>query len=262
MTDASSRSALLTSFNGLNAAGEWTLYLVDLESGGTNQLREWALEITGAVQPALAWANPADIIYGTALGASQLNAAVTYASTNVNGTFTYTPAAGTVLSAGNGQTLAVTFIPADRASFLPVNTNVSINVLKAPLTIAADNKIKVYGAPMPELTASYTGFVLSQGTNDLTALATLTTPATAASDAGTYAITASGAASPNYAFTYFGGTLTITQSLTVGAITSSANPALPGTNVTYTMTVAADSGRDASPRTVMMLSSHFMYCAR
>ena len=42
---------MLTSFNGLDAAGEWTLYLADLESGGTNQLREWALEITGAVHP-------------------------------------------------------------------------------------------------------------------------------------------------------------------------------------------------------------------
>jgi subtilisin-like proprotein convertase family protein len=239
VTDASSRTAFLTSFNGLNAAGEWTLYLADLESGGTNQVREWALEITGAVHPALAWANPADITYGTALGGSQLNATVTYAATNVAGTFTYTPAAGTVLGAGNGQPLAVSFTPADSASFLPVGTNVSLNVLKAPLTITANDRTKVYGAPVPELTATYSGFVLGQGTNDLTTLATLSTPATATSAAGTYPITASGATSPNYAFTYVPGSLTITQSLTLGAITSSANPALPGANVTFTMAVTA-----------------------
>ncbi len=409
VTDASSRSALLTSFNGLDAAGEWTLYLADLESGGTNQLREWALEITGAVHPALAWSNPADIIYGTPLGGSQLNAAVTYDATNVNGTFTYTPVAGTVLNAGLAQTLSVTFAPADTASFLPVSTNVSLNVQKAPLvvtaddqskvygaalptltasysgfvnsdttsqltslaslgtsasassdvgtypinasgtvssnytvsyvvgtltitpaplgiladdktkvygsanppltasyfgfvnsdtpasldtpvalntvadesspvgaytitaasaadlnyaitftngtltvtpaeiTVTADNKIKVFGAPLPELTATYTGFVLAQGTNDLPTLAALTTPATASSDAGVYAITASGAASPNYSFAYVAGSLTITQSLTVGAIVSSANPAVPGANVTFTMTVTASAPGVGTP---------------
>ena len=68
VTDASARTALLSSFNGLGASGEWTLYLVDVESGGTNQLTEWALEITGATYPAIAWATPADIVYGTALG--------------------------------------------------------------------------------------------------------------------------------------------------------------------------------------------------
>ena len=239
VTDASARSALLTSFNNLNAAGEWTLYLADLESGGTNQLREWALEITGAGHPALAWSDPADITYGTALGGSQLNAAVTYAATNVNGTFTYTPAANTILNAGLAQTLSVTFTPADTDSFLPVGTNVSLNVIKAPLTVTADNQTKVFGATLPELTATYSGFVLGQGTNNLPTLATVTTPATASSDAGVYPITASGAGSLNYSFTYFPGSLTITQSLTLGAISSSANPALPGATVTFTMTVAA-----------------------
>lgn len=239
VTEASPRSASLASFNGLNAAGEWTLYLADVESGGTNQLREWAVEITGAAYPEIAWANPADIVYGVALGAGQLNAAVTYATTNVNGTFTYTPAAGTVLGAGLAQTLSVSFVPADTTSFLPVSTNVSLNVQKAPLTIAADNKTKVFGAALPELTATYAGFVLGQGTNNLAAIATLSTTANAASSVGSYAITASGAASPNYDFAYVPGTLTITQSLTVGAITSSANPALPGANVTFTMTVGA-----------------------
>ncbi len=46
--------------------------------------------------PTLAWTDPAAITYGTALSATQLNA-----TANVPGTFTYTPASGTVLGAGS-----------------------------------------------------------------------------------------------------------------------------------------------------------------
>ena len=45
--------------------------------------------------PVITWPTPADIVYGTALSATQLNA-----TTTVPGTFVYTPAAGTVLNAG------------------------------------------------------------------------------------------------------------------------------------------------------------------
>src|SRR4029079_9826972 len=52
----------------------------------------------------LSCTNPADITYGTALSATQLNAPA-----NVPGSFVYSPAAGTVLNAGANQTLSVTF---------------------------------------------------------------------------------------------------------------------------------------------------------
>jgi hypothetical protein len=239
VTDASARTALLSSFNGLGASGDWTLYLVDLESGGTNQLREWGLELAGKASPALAWTAPTAITYGTALGSSQLNAAVTYASTNVNGTYTYTPASGTVLGAGTNQALSVVFTPADTASFLPVTNTVAIDVLPATITVTVANATKAYGAALPAFSASYSGFVAGQGTNNLTTLATVGTTATSSSAAGTYAITASGAAGANYTFSYVPGTLTITQALTTGALATSANPARPGTNVTFTMTVTA-----------------------
>src|SRR6185436_9215738 len=56
--------------------------------------------------PTITWPAPAGITYGAALSATQLNA-----TSPVAGTFVYTPASGTVLSAGNGQTLSVTFTP-------------------------------------------------------------------------------------------------------------------------------------------------------
>ena len=60
--------------------------------------------------PAITWPTPAAITYGTALSATQLNAT---GRRSVPGTFVYTPASGTVLGAGVGQTLSVTFTPTD-----------------------------------------------------------------------------------------------------------------------------------------------------
>ena len=56
--------------------------------------------------PAITWARPADISYGTALSGTQLDA-----STSVPGSFSYSPAAGTVLAAGSDQTLTVRLHP-------------------------------------------------------------------------------------------------------------------------------------------------------
>ena len=77
--------------------------------------------------PAITWSNPADITEGTPLGVSQLNA-----TADVTGTFSYTPLAGTVLPAGNGQILSATFTPADALDYKLVTGTAVINVL--PLT--------------------------------------------------------------------------------------------------------------------------------
>ena len=105
--------------------------------------------------------------------------------------------------------------------------------------MTANSQTKAYGAALPALTASYSGWVNGDTTNNLTALAALSTTATSTSDPGTYPITVTNAASPNYAFVYVPGTLTVTNSWTTGTLASSANPALPGANVTFTLTVAA-----------------------
>jgi hypothetical protein len=66
--------------------------------------------VVNKATPAVAWATPTPIAYGTALSAAQLNATAT-----VPGTFTYAPAVGTVLPAGI-QTLSVTFTPTEAAN--------------------------------------------------------------------------------------------------------------------------------------------------
>jgi probable HAF family extracellular repeat protein len=76
-------------------------------------------------QPAITWVNPADIVYGTPLSSTQLNA-----TASVPGTFKYTPPAGTVLNAGS-QTLSVAFVPFDTAKYNTVSKTVSIKILTA-----------------------------------------------------------------------------------------------------------------------------------
>ena len=78
--------------------------------------------------PVISWATPASIIYGTALSSTQLNATAAFAGNAVTGTFTYTPAAGTILNTGNNQSLSVTFAPTDSANYANAAASVLISV--------------------------------------------------------------------------------------------------------------------------------------
>ena len=75
--------------------------------------------------PVITWANPADITYPTTLSGTQLNA-----TTDVPGSFAYTPASGTVLNAGSNQDLRVDFTPTDAANYNSAFKIVKINVNK------------------------------------------------------------------------------------------------------------------------------------
>lgn len=82
------------------------------------------------VAPTISWSVPAAITYGTALSSVQLNATASYGGSAVPGTFAYTPAAGTVLSAGT-QSLSVTFTPSDTTTYKSATATNSITVSKA-----------------------------------------------------------------------------------------------------------------------------------
>ena len=72
------------------------------------------------VTPAITWAAPANIVVGTPLGATQLNA-----TANVPGTFAYTPPAGTVLGVGAGQTLSALSRPTSIANYTTATATVA-----------------------------------------------------------------------------------------------------------------------------------------
>lgn len=92
--------------------------------GGTNYnvaAGSATIEITKAT-PLVSWPQPAAVTAGTVLGATQLNA-----TASVDGTFTYSPAAGTVLT--ETQTLSATFTPSDTGNYNGASASVSITVL-------------------------------------------------------------------------------------------------------------------------------------
>ena len=240
--DSSAVTTTLGSFTGTDASGEWTLFLADLESGGTNLLVGWELQISGQTRPPVTWPNPADIVYGTALGSTQLNA-----SSPVAGSFVYNPPLNTVLSAGNGQSLSVTFTPGDAVNYVPFSTNVFINTLKKPLSITAVSTNKVYGAALPTFAASYSGFISGDAPANLTTPVSFSTTAGVGSNAGIYPITPSGATSTNYLISFFDGQLTVTKAGTAGLVNSSKNPTLPGESVTFTLAVSAVAPGSGTP---------------
>ena len=91
-------------------------------------------------RPTITWRTPAAITYGTALSLTQLNA-----TASIVGTFTYAPAMGAVLPAGN-QTLCANFVPTDAANYTSAAASVTLLVRKAVpvLTWAAPTPI-IYG---------------------------------------------------------------------------------------------------------------------
>jgi hypothetical protein len=99
----------------------------------------------------ISWNPPASIPYGTALSGTQLNA-----TADVPGTFSYTPAAGTVLNAG-AQTLTATFTPTD--------TSASPATATVQLTVSQANPIITWPTP----TAIQQGTALSSKQLDATA---------------------------------------------------------------------------------------------
>src|SRR3954453_3666178 len=76
----------------------------------------------------VSWSTPSDVTYGTALSATQLNA-----TSGVQGTFAYTPAAGVVLDAGT-HAWWVTSTPTD-ANYPATTKTVSLDVLRAAAVV-------------------------------------------------------------------------------------------------------------------------------
>ena len=120
----------------------------------------------------------------------------------------------------NAGTYRITASVPESVNYLAtsVGSGPKIKITPAALTVRADDKTKVYGAPLPALTASYDGFVLHDGPSALAGSLLLTTGVTAASSVGAYAITPSGLNSTNYAISFIPGTLAVTPApLTVRA---------------------------------------------
>jgi len=192
------------------------------------------LPIAGKTNAPVTWAAPAPIVYGTPLSGTQLDA-----SSSLAGVFTYNPPAGAILGAGLGQELTLTFLPQNTNTYAGVITNVPLNVLQQTLVITANSTNNTFGAAIPSLTVSYSGFVNGETPAVLSALPVVSTTATAESDPGAYPLTPSGAAALNYAIQYRPGTLTVIPASVAGVLEASANPVLLAAPVTFTYSLNA-----------------------
>jgi len=118
----------------------------------------------------------------------------------------------------------------------------SFVVAKAIITVSADAKTRVFGAPNPTFTASYAGFVNGDNATVITGTPALSTSATGASSVSgrPYPIVpAQGTLNAlNYSFAFVNGQLGITPASSSTTLTSSANPIATGSNVTFVATVA------------------------
>ena len=177
-------------------------------------------------------------IYGAALP----TLTVTYtgfvdgdSSTNLSTAPTITTTA-TASSHVSSNPYAITAVGAADSDYAIVYVAGALTVTPAGLTITATNATKAYGAALPTLTASYSGLVNGDFPTNLATAPTIATTATANSPMGSYAITASGAADPDYAITYVAGTLSVTPvTLTVSA--NAATRAYGTTNPVFTGTI-------------------------
>jgi len=73
--------------------------------------------------PVVTWNTPAAVPVGTALSVTQLDA-----TASVPGTFTYSPALGTVMSVAGTSTLSVNFVPTDSIDYASVTQTVKLTV--------------------------------------------------------------------------------------------------------------------------------------
>ena len=152
-------------------------------------------------------------------------------------------AGGTAASAGVGSYRTAVAATASAQGYRLALVDGSVTVTPAALTIAAGDASRRYGAANPGFTAEITGFVLGEDAGVLSGSLALTTAATRTSNVGSYAITASGLASGNYAISYAAGTLAVTKApltITAADATRRYGAGDPAFGVRYAGFVAGD----------------------
>ncbi|MFA7384381.1 MAG: MBG domain-containing protein, partial [Desulfurivibrionaceae bacterium] len=103
----------------------------------------------------------------------------------------------------------ITAVDGTATNYFITRNNGVLTITPAPLTVTADDKNRLVGEANPALTASYTGFKLTDGASVVHNLV-LATSAEQSSNAGMYGITAHGGTAANYILSFVDGVLTVT----------------------------------------------------
>jgi hypothetical protein len=166
----------------------------DLSAGANYLVSITPADLTiNKATPTIAWTNPTAITYGTALSSSQLNA-----TANVDGTFTYAPTNGAVLSAGT-NTLTAVFTATDTNNYVsPLTNSVSLVVNKASQTITFPTLTNGIVGGSTTLTASSDSGLTVSYSSSSTNVASVSGTTLNFVGAGSVTITASQAGNGNY----------------------------------------------------------------
>jgi hypothetical protein len=177
--------------------------------------------------PPITWATPAPIIYPTALSATQLDATST-----VPGTFAYTPAAGTVPSAGT-QTLSVLFTPNSTITddYTTATATVQLTVNKATPTVSAWPTASAIN--LGQTLASST---LSGGTASVSGTFAWTTPSTSPG-AGTPSESVTFTPADTADYTTVTGSVNVTVNNPTPVISSLSPPVASAGGAAFTLTI-------------------------
>ncbi len=102
----------------------------------------------GKGTPTINW-SPTPVVLGSSLGPAQLDATAGNFFASVPGTFTYTPAAGTVPNRVGSYPLSVTFTPTDSADYNPVSPSTMVQVgLASTPSLSVSATTVVYKNPV------------------------------------------------------------------------------------------------------------------
>jgi hypothetical protein len=215
--------------------------------------------VVNQATPTITWPAPAAITFGTALGASQLNA-----TSSVAGTMAYSPAARTVLGAGS-QTLKVTFTPTDPTDYTVSNATATLTVNKAtPTNVVTSSASTAFvsnpvtftamlasSAGTPTGTVTFLDGTTQLGTGTLTA--GVATYSTSSLTAGAHPVTASYAGDTNFGAVTSSALTETIEDFTFSAPSGGSTSATvsPGGTANYTLAVTPpDGGTSVSDITI------------
>ena len=177
----------------------------------------------------------------------------------VTGTFYYDDGPGVVSgvslatttgAAATAGTHTITATGGTAANYAVTDATGVLTVSKAPLTVTADDKSKVYGAADPTLTYSASGTLYYTDTYAVISGVTLATATGAAATAGTHAITAAGGTAANYVITDAPGTLTVSKAAALTVTADDKSKVYGGADPTLTYTVTGTFYYDDGPGVV------------
>lgn len=212
--------------------------------------------------PPITWAAPANIVYGTPLSGAQLNASSTLA-----GSFTYSPAAGTILGTGK-QTLNATFTPTDVVDYTTATASVTLTVVPGTPTITITSSANpIFATLSVSFTASLPSYASSEtGTMTFYAGSTAIGTATVSGGSATLTTTSLAAGSQTITAVYSGdadygpatsSAITETvQDFTLAFVGGNGTvTAQPGGQATYSLVVTPVNGA-LLPATVTLTASN------